>query len=313
MKARNFSKTFLEISGFILIVRDQPQKPKNEDKTSFYASLCEAMKDTLSEELLEQLPRGFQDLEKNMVLRLKEELHPYETQIAKTIHERYPNMKAIWKRGDIVGKFREPAGLTLLWGENDPIVTVLENGVRYRFDFTKIMFAKGNMHERARIPKLINIGEIVVDMFAGIGYFSLGIGKHSKPAKIYSIELNPVSFEFLQQNIELNKLTSIITPIHGDCMVQVPELAKNGVLADKVIMGIFPEPIEFISSALTVAKPGTIVFYEGIDKADGRLLFENFQKKAAELDRSVELKEVRVVKNYKPHQFHVVDSILITN
>lgn len=300
-------------NAFFSIVKKQSRKSKHESGTSFYSSLCEAMKNTLNAEQIELLPRGFQELQKNLILKLKQELYPYEKEIAEAIHALYPGMKAIWKRGDIVGKFREPTGLSLLWGVNDPIVTVTENGVKYQFDFTKIMFAKGNMHERARIPKLVNEGDVVVDMFAGIGYFSLGIGKHSKPKKIYSIELNPVSFEFLNQNIELNKLISVIQPIHGDCKIEVPQLAKNGVVADTVIMGIFPEPIEFIPAALSVAKRGTLVLYEGIDKSDGLLLFENFKKIAAESNREIELREVRVVKNYKPHQFHVVDSIIILN
>ena len=217
-------------------MKHQSRNKKHESKSSFYGALSDKMNGKIPDELMELLPRGFQDLEKNVILKLKTELEPYETLIAEAIHELYPNMKAVWKRGDIVGQFREPAGLKILWGENDPIVTVPENGVRYRFDFTKIMFAKGNIHERQRIPKRVEKGDIVVDMFAGIGYFSLGIAKHSKPGKVYSIELNPVSFEFLEKNIVLNKVESIIEPINGNCKTEVMKLAEKGIKADKIVM-----------------------------------------------------------------------------
>ena len=65
------------------------------------------------------------------------------------------------------------------------------------------MFAKGNVSERKFLPTLVHKDEIIVDMFAGIGYFSLGIGKYSKASKIYSIELNPESYKYLDINIKL--------------------------------------------------------------------------------------------------------------
>jgi len=292
-------------------MKHQSRHNKHESDTSFFGALWNKLQGKIPEELMELLPPGFQELEKNVILRLKPELEPYQSFIAEAIHELYPAMKAVWTRGDIVGQFREPSGLKLLWGLNDPIVTVTENSVKYRFDFTKIMFAKGNMHERQRIPKKIAKDDVVVDMFAGIGYFSLGIAKHSEAKKVYSIELNPVSYEFLRQNIALNKLESIIEPIHGDCKLVVPELAQRGIKADKILMGIIPEPVEYIPAALSVSKPGTIIFYEGVDKEDGQEMFQRFKSSAGSLGKEVELVEVRVVKNYKPHLFHVVDSILI--
>ncbi len=294
-------------------MKHQSRKQKHESETSFFGALSNKLEGKIPQELMDLLPRGFQELEKNVILRLKPELDPYQPLIAETIHELYPTMKAVWTRGDIVGQFREPSGLKLLWGVNDPIVTIVENGVKYRFDFTKIMFAKGNMHERQRIPKKVVKNDVVVDMFAGIGYFSLGIAKHSGAKKVYSIELNPVSFEFLKQNIELNKVGSIIEPIHGDCKLVVPELSQKGIKADKILMGIIPEPVEYIPAALSVSKPGSIIFYEGVDKEDGQEMFERFKSAAGIVGKEVDLVEVRVVKNYKPHLFHVVDSIQIKN
>ena len=84
------------------------------------------------------------------------------------------------------------------------------------------MWAKGNNQERFRIAKLVKKGETVLDMFAGIGYFSIPIGVHSQAEKIYSIEINPNSYHFLKRNIELNKINKKagyerMNAILGDC------------------------------------------------------------------------------------------------
>ena len=75
-------------------------------------------------------------------------------------------------------------------------------------------------------------GEIVVDMFAGIGYFSIPMAVHSKPEKIVSIEINPESFNYLKENLRLNRVEDIISPVLGDCSTAAPE-----GIADRVIMG----------------------------------------------------------------------------
>lgn len=65
------------------------------------------------------------------------------------------------------------------------------------------MFASGNGTERMRFSKIHAIGEVVVDMFAGIGYFTVPLAKHGAPSIIHAIEKNPESFRFLNDNIGL--------------------------------------------------------------------------------------------------------------
>lgn len=48
-----------------------------------------------------------------------------------------------------------------------------ENGVIYSFDATKCMFSWGNLSEKLRMGKLDCKEEVIVDLFTGIGYFTL--------------------------------------------------------------------------------------------------------------------------------------------
>ena len=210
--------------------------------------------------------------------------------------------------GKVKGQFRTPERIEYLVGVDNPVVKHKEHGVFYKFDFTKIMFSMGNLSERKFLATLVEDGETIVDMFAGIGYFSLPIAKHSKPKKVYSIELNPESFKYLTENIKLNHFEDIVVPINGDSKEEVIKLSQSGVKADRVIMGVFPAPKDFIKEALTLAKiEGTIYHYEGVgDKEKYLDLFNEFKEVAELSEYRCELLAKRFVKCYGPHLFLIV-------
>ena len=213
-----------------------------------------------------------------------------------------------------MGAFREPENIEYIAGENNPIVEHREHGLIYRFNLTKIMFSKGNINERKYLSTLINKGEIVVDMFAGIGYFSLPIAKQSPVGKIYSIELNPDSYNYLLENIKLNHLGKLIVPIKGNCKEEVLKLSKSGIRADRVIMGVFPAPKDYIKEALSLTKDeGTIFHYEGVVENNSYItLFEEFNEIALKIGYKCKLNSYRFVKTYGPYLFHTVLDILVT-
>lgn len=270
-------------------------------------------KELIPPELLTYIPKGFQDLDRRAILKLNPKLDDYAEAVAAEIPKILPRIIAVWNRGgQIKGKFRTPMGLTHLWGEESTEVIVNENNVRYKFDFTKIMFAKGNIHERNLLPQKIQPGEFIVDMFAGIGYFSLGIAKSRKPQKVLSIEWNPEAFQYLKENIRLNHVEDIITPYFGDCKQIVSEFSDEGIRADRVIMGLLPAPVDAIPFALKLVKDqGTIFVYEGVEGKESTKLFDEFNSIAQEQNYQCSIIERRIVKNFKPHEYHVVVEIMV--
>ena len=280
----------------------------------FKDRLKAALKGELTEVELNLLPRGFQSIGNVIIIKLNPKLLPKKELIGKKCLEIYPKARSVYlNMGKIVGTYRTPEKMEFLAGINDPIVEHREHGVIYKFDITKLMFSKGNINERKYLALLVQPGEIVVDMFAGIGYFSLPIGKLSKPCKIYSIEINPVAFKFLCENIKINQLEDIIIPILGDSKEVVVQLSKEGVKADRVVMGVFPAPKEFIPAALSLAKDdGTIYHYEGVvSEENSRILFTEFKEIAKKHSCNCELKELRFVKSYGPNLYHIVVDILV--
>jgi len=275
----------------------------------FKDNLKEKLKGNLTEEELFSLPSGFQTIGKVMVIKLNSMLLKKKELIGNACLELNPYMKSVYlNSGKITGTFREPEKIELITGIDDPIVEHKEHGVIYRFDITKIMFSKGNINERKFLANLVIDNEIIVDMFAGIGYFSLPIAKNAHPKRIYSIELNPVSFKFLVENIKLNHLEGKIIPIIGNCKEEVLKLSKEGIRADRVIMGVFPAPRDYIKDALSLVKVnGTIYHYEGVlEKEEFMSLYNEFNQIAEVNGLTCELMSYRFVKSYGPNLYHVV-------
>ena len=281
---------------------------------TFKKKVAEKLNNILSVEELSLLPRGFQTLGKIIILKLNPKLLEKNKIIGQAYLDLLPKMRSVYiNQGRVIGAFREPENIEFLVGEDNPIVEHREHGIIYRFNIKKIMFSQGNLNERRFLATLVKKGEIVVDMFAGMGYFSLSIAKHSEVGQIYSIELNPVSYQTLLENIKINRLEEKIIAINGDCKTEVIELSKSGIRADRVIMGVFPAPKDYIKEALSLAKEeGTVYHYEGVVEKDEYItLYKEFEEVCQEEQFDFVLKSHRFVKSYGPKLFHTVLDILV--
>lgn len=210
-----------------------------------------------------------------------------------------PGVNRVVKLGHINGLKREPE-VEVLVGDGTETIHK-ENHCLFKMDVAKVMWSKGNTGERKRMANIVQDGEVVVDMFAGIGYFSIPMAVHSKPAKIYSIEINPIAYGYLCENINLNKVKNVVEPLLGDCR----ELAPRGV-ADRVLMGYIGNTHEYLPAAMEVLKDGGVVHYhESVpDKIKFIRPVERIKEAAGE--RGVEILNKRIIKPYSPGVYHVV-------
>ena len=175
-----------------------------------------------------------------------------------------------------------------------------ENGCLFKLDLAKVMWSKGNNNERLRIAKLVEDDEVVLDMFAGIGYFSIPIGVHSNAKQIYSIEINPNSYFYLNENIKLNKLDNV-TPILGDCKIHAPKYK-----ADRIVMGYVKTTHHYLDVAINSLNGGGILHYHETvpEKLMKTRPVDRIISQAG--DRDVEILKINKIKKYAPGVEHVV-------
>ncbi|WP_406532229.1 class I SAM-dependent methyltransferase [Methanobrevibacter sp.] len=208
------------------------------------------------------------------------------------------NVKTIMKIDHIQGTKREPV-YKILFGSDTETVNK-ENGCLFKLDLAKVMWSKGNNNERLRIAKLVEDDEVVLDMFAGIGYFSIPIGVHSNAKHIYSIEINPNSYFYLNENIKLNKLTNV-TPILGDCKDVAPKYN-----ADRIVMGYVKTTHHYLKAAIDSLNEGGILHYHETvpEKLMKTRPVERIVSQVG--SRDVEVLKINKIKKYAPGVEHVV-------
>jgi tRNA wybutosine-synthesizing protein 2 len=269
--------------------------------------LARELKGKLNHKEIECLPSGFQRIGDIIIIKIDRRLSGFESAIGNIILNNVPQIRTVCKiMGNISGEKRLPK-IKIIAGEKSTETIHKENGCFFSLDVSKIMFSKGNLNERGRLSRKINKNETVVDMFSGIGYFSIPIAKFSRPKKIHSIDINPKSIHYLKKNIKLNKVERIIQPHLGDCREIVKTIGKN---ADRIIMGYFPNTKEFLDAAFFVLKEegGVIHFHDKYHENELwnkpiEILEKYAQKNGYKLEKIIE--KIKV-KSYAPGIYHIV-------
>jgi len=217
------------------------------------------------------------------------------------------------------GTYREPR-TRLLAGSSDTETIHTEHGTRYGLDPTKVMFSPGNQAERARMGELVDDGERVFDMFAGIGYFTLPIARAG--AEVTATERNPTAFRYLLENAMLNDVSDRIDAYRTDCR----DLASD-LDVDRVVMGYYgssddssddadegehgtrtEEAHEFLPDALDALSPGGVVHYHEATP-ESRLWdrpLARLERAADAASRDLAVLEKRRVKSHSAGVAHVV-------
>ena len=121
-------------------------------------------------------------------------------------------------------------------------VEFTDHGMTYIFDAAKVMFSSGNITERRRIGAMNMREEVVVDAYAGVGYYTFPMLVHAGAAHVHACEINPASIAGLRAGAVANGLLNRLTVHEGDN--QVALLGLKG-MADRCHLGLLPssEPV----------------------------------------------------------------------
>lgn len=268
-------------------------------------SLKEALEGDLGEEELEEVPTSFDVVGDIAVIKIPDVLAGKKGIIGEALMKVQGNVNTVLNQtSPVSGEFRT-RDLEFIAGEDKTETIHKEYGCSFKVDLAKVYFSPRLGHERNRIAQLVSPEEVVTNMFAGVGCYSILIAKHSDPEKVYSIDKNEHSVKYMKENVRINKVGEKVIPIRGDARKVIEEHLQGK--ADRVLMPLPEFARDFLDSAVQALKQegGIIHFYDYGEEPD---LFDpsfDFVKKELS-DKIVKLKNKRILRSYAPDLYHIV-------
>ena len=274
----------------------------------------ERIKAKVRTELIDKIPRKWKKI--GEVLIVDFDLVPNKDKkiIAKTYASEL-KVKTVIQKNKVNGELRKPKHTELLFG-TDTVTKISEYGLTYNIDLTEIMWSPGNTGWRSALAgpdKVSNFysfenPKIIIDYFAGIGYFALQMAKGYPESKIIAIDKNPKSIEYLKINAKENNIDNIEI-INDDC--------RNIKLkADVIHLGYIGNTIDFLEHAHnSLNNNGIAIFHEAYHNSwlgfKSRSEWGIIPEKFSELmeTKGFNVEKFDRIKFYGPSKSHIISRL----
>jgi tRNA (guanine37-N1)-methyltransferase len=231
-------------------------------------SLPRVLENNLPSYLLASLPQALDIIGDLAVIEIPPELKGYENLLGEAILKTHRNIRTVLAKAGAIGGTYRLREFTFIAGEHKTQTVHREFGCQYHVDVAKAYFSPRLSHEHQRVASLVQTGETVVDLFAGVGPFSVLIAKKNPNVRVYAVDINPDAVELLKVNARVNRVENRVFPILGDARQITANKIKGS--ADRVIMNLPETAIEFVDAACQAIKPqgGIIHFYAFVRSPD---------------------------------------------
>jgi len=227
--------------------------------------LKKSLESILSLEESNELISAFDQIGNIIIVRIPESLLIKKKIIGETLLEQVKIAKSVFYQSSAVeGDFRT-RNLEILAGEDNTETEYKEFGCRFTVDVENAFFSPRLSTERERIANLIQDGEVMTNMFAGVGMFSIMAAKKKK-CTVFSLDINPVASKLCEKNIKQNKLAGDVISINGDSTEIIKEQLVDK--SDRTLMLLPERSDEFLESAISTTKNNGIIHYYSHIHAD---------------------------------------------
>lgn len=258
--------------------------------------------------VLASLPHAIDFIGDIAVVEIPPEIEPFKQVVGDAILKAHKRVKTVVSKGGAVSGIYRLRNFEVIGGETRTQTVHQEHGCVFHVDIAKAYFSPRLSYEHARIASSVREGETVIDMFAGVGPFSILIAKKHIDTHVYAIDVNPEAHVFLKKNVVVNRVIDKVTPVLGDARQVINE--KLAGAADRVIMNLPEKAIEYVDVACKALKPeGGVTHYyefvnmrEPIEIAKSRLA-EAIKQTKRELHETL---HARIVRGVAPFTYQVV-------
>jgi len=191
------------------------------------------------------------------IVRLSEFDSKEKQKIARALLQEMKNVLVVMEQeGGIEGEFRLRK-LRRLAGEKRTLTVHRENGCAFNVDVARCYFSPRLSTERLRVAEEVRKKEKVLNMFAGVGPFSIPIAKLAG-AQVTSCEINGYAARLHIENNRLNKVDGLVNVIPGDAK-DLPSMRLGKF--DRILMPLPESADKFLATALAMAKTGAVIHY----------------------------------------------------
>ena len=233
--------------------------------------------------------------------------------LATRLLESLKSIRSVWLVVSPVEGPYKTRRLLHLAGEERTTTLYKEHGCVFKVDISKVFITPRLSYEHLRVSRMVRVGERVLNMFAGVGTFSIIIARHSRPSKVYSIDINEDAYSLMVENISLNRVSGIVEPYLGDAARVVEERLRGS--SNRVLMPLPDLALDYLKHALNalINGRGWIHVYLHVRTPDP--LIEAQRIVASQLDRlswkPLTMKS-RVVRSVGPRLSQVVVDAYVT-
>ena len=270
-------------------------------------SLFEDQNQELIDSLINDLPKRWERFDDVALLPLNSFSDPKWETVERSLLWDYVsnalNVKRLFRKGEISGERRESTA-ELLVGKNPDVIRI-EHGVKFVYRITECMFSQGNLNERKRMGDLNLTNERVLDLYAGIGYYTLPMLTRGNAKHVTATEWNPNALRDLQRGLEQNGVKERCTILEGDNRLH-GDLLKGKF--DRVVLGLLPQPWEGIDTAIhALDNKGGSLHVHGVAPSANPKKWENeVVQRLTNFNRKIVPVTSIKIKSYAPHWDHRV-------
>jgi tRNA (guanine37-N1)-methyltransferase len=246
-------------------------------------------------------------------LKIPETLVDRRQVIANAIMDNIKSARSVYMQTSPVAGDHRTRKLELIAGDDNPITIYKEYGCRFKVDVEQTYFSPRLSTERFRISSLTSEDEVVTNMFAGVGTFSIIICKYRNVKKIYNVDINQTAHELAIYNSRLNKMEEKIESFCGDAK----EVVKSHIIgkSNRVLMPLPEKAKYFVSDAVACLKEeqGMIHYFQHVRADSKKLAVESGRSETEDAFReySHDIPFLHVVREVGPRFYQLVSDVLI--
>jgi tRNA (guanine37-N1)-methyltransferase len=275
--------------------------------------LKRVMRNKLEDSEVSKLTSSFDTIGSIVILRIPETLIDKRHMIGDTILDNIKSAKSVYMQTSPIAGDHRTRKLELVAGDDNPVTFYKEYGCRFKVDVEQTYFSPRLSTERFRIASLTSENEVVTNMFAGVGTFSVIICKHRNVKKVYNVDINRAAHELSVFNSRLNKMEEKIENLCGDAR-EIANSYINGK-SDRVLMPLPEKARYFVNDAVNCLKEGQGIIHYFLhvrgDSKKSALETGRFETHDAFSEYSHDIQFSNVVREVGPCFYQLVSDVLI--